>query len=145
MKVIIKTSARDSEADGVRSGSSKYPYQEIIDKAKEFGINFIVSSALRQGARTKSGNQSRHAKGEALDVCAVDGNYDKLWNSMVSSGFKSWLESKGFRILREDIPWVRRLTGGSGPHFHIGMDSTIDTDGLFKSIKQDPFKKSSRA
>lgn len=57
---------------------------------------------------------------------------------MKNSGFKAWLESKGFRILREDIPWVRWLTGAKSPHFHIGMDSTIDTDGLFIRYKKDP-------
>lgn len=135
MRVIIEPDKLDLDAD---KSSNKYAYNEVIQKAKEFGIKFYVSSTLRPGARTKSGNPSRHAKGEAVDILAVDGNYNKLWDSMVTSGFKAWLESKGFRILREDIPWVRRLTGGTGPHFHIGKDSTIDTDGLFKHIKKDP-------
>lgn len=42
--------------------------QKVIDAFSDAGINIRITSGLRSGAMTKSGNQSHHAFGNALDI-----------------------------------------------------------------------------
>ena len=47
--------------------------QSVIDKFNEHGISIRVTSGLRPGAITASGNPSHHAYGNALDITPGNG------------------------------------------------------------------------
>ena len=81
-----------------------------------------VTSGFRPKAFTKKGFVSRHAKGEAIDIEPRQDIYDFLWNT--EEGI-SLMYKYGVGILDERSKEMLEKTGGSGAHFHVGMDSTL--------------------
>lgn len=81
-----------------------------------------VTSSIRTGNSTgKAGSRSRHNKGEALDL-AFDKNIQTF---LYSSEGDVLLRKHNLGFLDESLPEVLKKTGGTGPHFHIGKDSTL--------------------
>ena len=81
-----------------------------------------VTSALRTGNGTgKAGSSSRHNKGQALDL-----GFDKdLHTFFYSAEGDALLRKYNLGFLDESLPQNLKKTGGTGPHFHIGKDSTL--------------------
>lgn len=81
-----------------------------------------VTSALRTGNGVgKAGNKSRHNQGQALDL-AID---DQLHKFFYSSAGDALLRKHNLGFLDESLEETRKHTGATGPHFHIGKDSTL--------------------
>ena len=100
--------------------------QPVIDKFNEHGISIRVTSGLRPGAMTASGNLSHHAHGNALDITPGEG---ETWDTMksklkASPELVSWLQQNGFGILDETKSDTMRKTGATGAHWHIGKDTS---------------------
>ena len=53
--------------------------QDVLDKFAESGISVRVTSGYRPGSITKSGNQSNHSFGNAIDITPGDG---ETWDSL---------------------------------------------------------------
>lgn len=92
------------------------------EELKKVFPDLRVTSRVRPRAFTKKGFVSRHAKGEAIDIEDRKDVYDYLWNT--KEGI-SLMYKYGVGILDETTPEMLEKTGGTGAHYHIGMDSTI--------------------
>ena len=101
---------------GLTTGMQTF-YQEVLKKFP----NMVVTSGWRDS------KGSRHKKGEALDFSSNDPEarkvYNWLWNS--KEGLEL-LEKYDLGILDESLPSNLKKTGGTGQHYHIGMDTTIN-------------------
>lgn len=84
--------------------------------------DLVITSGYRQGAKTKQGRPSRHAKGEAIDIRYNPEINDYLWNT--KEGILL-LNKYKLGFLDESDPETLKRTGGSAPHTHIGFDSTL--------------------
>lgn len=81
-----------------------------------------VTSALRTGNGVgKAGSKSRHNRGEALDL-GVDKDLHKF---LYSAEGDALLRKYNLGFLDESLDETRKHTGATGPHFHIGKDSTL--------------------
>ena len=98
------------------------------------------TSGYRAGAKTKSGNISRHGKGEAIDVRYNPEISEYLWNTLEGV---SLLNKYNLGYLDESTPEVMKRTGASGKHFHIGKDSTLipKTQQRYLELLDKQFKK----
>ena len=90
-------------------------YDLFPDKVK-------VTSAKRYGNNVgKSGNKSRHNKGQALDL-----GYDKnIQKFLYTAKGDALLRKYNLGFLDESLEHNLKKTGGTGAHFHIGKDSTL--------------------
>ena len=81
-----------------------------------------VTSAKRYGNNVgKSGNKSRHNKGQALDL-----GYDKdIQKFLYTAKGDALLRKYNLGFLDESLEHNLKKTGGTGTHFHIGKDSTL--------------------
>lgn len=81
-----------------------------------------VTSAKRYGNNVgKSGNKSRHNKGQALDL-----GYDKdIQKFLYTAKGDALLRKYNLGFLDESLEHNLKKTGGTGAHFHIGKDSTL--------------------
>lgn len=101
---------------------------------KQEGLNIIVTSELRPGAKTKQGRTSHHSHRDewgysaAIDFRAADGNYTKLLNDIYSNPrIRAWLVNHKKGILEETMqhPDVRRSSGADKYRdglLHLGPD-----------------------
>ena len=90
-------------------------YDLFPDKVK-------VTSAKRYGNNVgKSGNKSRHNKGQALDL-----GYDKdIQKFLYTAKGDALLIKYNLGFLDESLEHNLKKTRGTGAHFHIGKDSTL--------------------
>jgi hypothetical protein len=105
----------------------------LINLLKRKGYDLQVTSGLRKGAKTKSGNDSRHGAGEAVDV-----QFPKLGSKAYEALTKDadivkYMMDKGLTAINEYDPKIRRQTGGSGPHVHFGKDSGTGLADRFRN------------
>ena len=98
--------------------------QALLDEAAKYGISFRVTSGVRPGSRTKSGNVSWHASGNAIDVTPIAGQtYDDLRQAIRNNpAFVKWMQDRGYGIYEEITSDVMARTGATGKHWHIGRD-----------------------
>lgn len=98
--------------------------QALLDEAAKYGISFRVTSGVRPGAKTKSGNVSWHASGNAIDVTPIAGQtYEDLKQAIRNNpAFVKWMQDHGYGIYEETTPGVMAKTGATGKHWHIGKD-----------------------
>ena len=96
---------------------------------KQEGIQIRVTSKLRSGAKTKSGNVSHHSHKDdwghsaAMDIVPLDGNFEKLLKDIYGNPrIVAWLVNHDKGILEEITPEVMKKTGATGKHLHIGPD-----------------------
>lgn len=82
-----------------------------------------ITSDVRPGATTSSGEPSFHASGEAVDIIPTNGNFDDLAREMFSHPeIIEYLSKHNLGILDETNPEVMARTKATGKHWHIGPD-----------------------
>lgn len=87
------------------------------------GIKVRMTSGYREGAKTKQGKTSFHATGNAMDIVPEDGNFIELKKKITTHPeISQFMRSKGLGIIDESTPEMLARTGGTGAHFHIGLD-----------------------
>jgi hypothetical protein len=109
----------------------------FVDELKTKFPDLRITSGFRPRAFTKQGNMSRHALGEAIDIAPDKKVYDYLWNTKEGIAL---LDKYGLGVLDETTPEMLEKTGGTGAHYHIGMDSTIvpKTKARYKELWGEP-------
>ena len=88
------------------------------------GINVRITSGMRIGAKTKSGNTSYHATGDAIDITPVKGEtFESLRKQIEGSNeIMAYMREHKLGLLDETTDKMMKRTGASGAHFHIGKD-----------------------
>ena len=116
---------------GDYSADMNLSFPELL---KQEGLNIIVTSELRPGARTKQGKVSHHSHKDewgysaAIDFRAADGNYTKLLKNIYSNPrIVAWLINHKKGILEETMqhPDVRKNSGADKYRdglLHLGPD-----------------------
>ena len=101
---------------------------------KQEGLNIVVTSTLRPGAKTKQGRTSHHSHKDewgysaAIDFRAADGNYQKLLSDIYSNPrIRAWLVNHKKGILEETMqhPDIRKSSGADKYRdglLHLGPD-----------------------
>ena len=112
----------------------------LIDLLKRKGYNLQVTSGLRKGAKTRSGNDSRHGSGEAIDVA-----FPKLGSKAYDAILKDaevvkYMMDKGLTAINEYDPKIARKTGATGPHIHFGKDSGTGLADRFRKAASTAFE-----
>lgn len=84
--------------------------------------NLIITSGKRYGNGIgKLGNKSRHNIGQAIDIAP---NED-IKKFLLSNDGRNLMRKYNLGFLDETNPDTMKKTGATGPHFHIGKDSTL--------------------
>jgi len=105
----------------------------LINLLKRKGYDLQVTSGLRKGAKTKSGNDSRHGAGEAVDVQFPKLGSKAYYALTKDADIVKYMMDKGLTAINEYDPKIRRQTGGSGPHVHFGKDSGTSLADRFRN------------
>lgn len=94
---------------------------EFANRLADAGISFTVTSGLRSNAVTKSGNRSRHADGNAIDIVLdiSDDEFKKKLND--SPELQKYMRDNKVRLLNENSKEVLQRTGGTGGHWHASI------------------------
>lgn len=94
------------------------------DLLKQEGVHARITSGYRENSKTSSGKTSHHAtKGGAYDVVPTDGNFENLRKEIYGNPrIVAWMKNKGWGILEETNPEIKRRTGATGDHWHFGPD-----------------------
>ena len=103
--------------------------KEFLDVLADAGIAVRVTSGVRPGAKTSSGNTSWHSQGRALDITPVSGttreDFNKLKDQILNAPTViKYMQDHNIGILDETLDETLQKTGGSGWHFHIGPDQS---------------------
>ena len=96
----------------------------LLNLFVKHGINVRVTSGVRKGAKTKSGNTSYHSTGDAIDITPIEGETFESLKSQIRSSeeIMNYLRENKIGLLDETTPDVMKRTGATGAHFHIGKD-----------------------
>ena len=96
----------------------------FIDLLKEEGIPIRVTSTYRGGnSKSYHSKKDEHGNSMAIDIIPIDGDFDKLRNSIYNNPrITNWLRTHNIGILEEITPDVMSKTGATGKHFHVGPD-----------------------
>lgn len=112
----------------------------LIDLLKRKGFNLQVTSGLRPGAKTKSGNDSRHGVGEAVDV-----SFPKLGSKAYDAILKDqdvvkYMMEKGLTAINEYDPKIMNKTGATSPHIHFGFDKGTGLADAFRNSVRNTYE-----
>lgn len=109
------------------NGTSKANYNNEIsfeDLLKQEEVHARITSGYRENSKTSSGRVSHHAtKGGAYDVVPTDGDFENLRREIYGNPrIIAWMKKRGWGILEETNPEIKRKTGATGDHWHFGPD-----------------------
>ncbi len=110
---------------------------DIIQADPNLRSNIKVTSTYRPGAVTTSGSPSWHSKGLAVDIVPINGDFDEMEKALMSNPkIVKYLSDNNLGILDEySEEGVKRNTGSTGKHFHIGRDKLAIQD-FYKLLKK---------
>lgn len=110
---------------------------DIIQADPNLRSNIKVTSTYRPGAVTTNGSPSWHSKGLAVDIVPINGNFDEMEKAlMLNPKIVKYLSDNNLGILDEySEEGVKRNTGSTGKHFHIGRDKLAIQD-FYKLLKK---------
>lgn len=110
---------------------------DIIQADPNLRSNIKVTSTYRPGAVTTNGSPSWHSKGLAVDIVPINDNFIEMEKALMSNPkIIKYLSNNNLGILDEySEEGVKRNTGSTGKHFHIGRDKLAIQD-LQKLLKK---------
>ena len=96
----------------------------VLSILKQKFPDLKITSTLRNSSQSigKNSKTSRHNVGEAFDISHTNKNVYDYLNSYEGLNL---LNRYGLGVLDETDPETMKKTGATGPHFHIGADSTL--------------------
>lgn len=113
--------------DGMGEGSAGGSWQSIVNAARGSGIPFAVSSTVRPGARTSTGNVSLHSLGKAVDFGGTQGNLSALFDYFSGDPAvrEMFYSPKGYGLVRGRRIPNASLSGSivkdHYDHVHVGV------------------------
>mgnify|MGYP003301033029 CR=1 FL=1 len=113
--------------------------QGFLDEAAKYGIYFRITSGVRPGAVTSSGNISRHAGGYAIDITPIEGeSYEQLIDKIRNSPLLDYMVQNGIGFLEEITPEDQKKYNADGANIHISIpyDDGRSEDAAIKSRKK---------
>lgn len=115
---------------------------DIIQADPNLRSNIKVTSTYRPGAVTTNGSPSWHSKGLAVDIVPVNGDFTEMEKALMSNPkIVKYLSDNNLGILDEySEEGVKRNTGSTGKHFHIGRDKLAIQD-FYKLLKKYDYAK----
>lgn len=110
---------------------------DIIQADPNLRSNIKVTSTYRPGAVTTNGSPSWHSKGLAVDIVPVNGDFTEMEKALMSNPkIVKYLYDNNLGILDEySEEGIKRNTGSTGKHFHIGRDKLAIQD-FYKLLKK---------
>lgn len=110
---------------------------DIIQADPNLRSNIKVTSTYRPGAVTTNGSPSWHSKGLAVDIVPVNGDFTEMEKALMSNPkIVKYLYDNNLGILDEySEEGVKRNTGSTDKHFHIGKDKLAIQD-FYKLLKK---------
>ena len=110
---------------------------DIIQADPNLRSNIKVTSTYRPGAVTTNGSPSWHSKGLAVDIVPINGDFIEMEKALMSNPkIVKYLSDNNLGILDEySEEGVKRNTGSTGKHFHIGRDKLAIQD-FYKLLKK---------
>lgn len=103
---------------------------QIMDADPNLKDKYRITSLYRAGATTKQGRTSYHSSGKAVDIVPLDGDFASMEKTIMSNPqIVKYLSDNNLGILDEySDEGVKRNTGSTGSHMHIGPDKLARTD-----------------
>lgn len=110
---------------------------DIIQTDPNLRSNIKVTSTYRPGAVTTNGSPSWHSKGLAVDIVPINGDFIEMEKALISNPkIVKYLSDNNLGILDEySEEGVKRNTGSTDKHFHIGRDKLAIQD-FYKLLKK---------
>ena len=110
---------------------------DIIQADPNLRSNIKVTSTYRPGAVTTNGSPSWHSKGLAVDIVPINGDFIEMEKALISNPkIVKYLSDNNLGILDEySEEGVKRNTGSTDKHFHIGRDKLALQD-FYKLLKK---------
>lgn len=96
--------------------------KDFLDKASEYGISFRITSGERPGAKTSSGNRSRHDGASAIDITPIEGEtYEELYDKIRNSPLLDYMVENNIGFLEEKSKEDQRKYGATASNIHISV------------------------
>lgn len=97
----------------------------VTDLFDKHGIQYRISSGVRNHRVGTSGGRSWHLAGRGLDIAAPEGmsNDDFIRQFVGNKALLDEMKALNYGIINEYIAANRKKTGATGPHLHIGPDT----------------------
>ncbi len=96
------------------------------------GYDMGNMSGLRKGAKTKQGRDSRHGKGQALDI-TFPALGKKAYEAIANDPeIVDYMRKNNLTVINEYDPKIMSKTGASGPHLHFGLDKGTSLSDSFR-------------
>jgi hypothetical protein len=120
-------------ADG---GSIIDPLEQLKDLLGSKGFDYKQSSGTRAGSKTKQGKASRHSTGEAMDLTFPKLGKDSYNAMLQDPEIAQFMLDNNLTAIDEYDDDIRKQTGGSGGHLHIGLDKGTAVSDRFRNQAQ---------
>lgn len=118
------------------NGGMVDPLEELREMLKKKGFDYKQTSGVRKGAKTKQGKASRHSTGEAIDLTFPKLGKDS-YNAMLNDpDIARFMLDNNLTAIDEYDDDIRKQTGGSGGHLHIGLDKGTAVSDKFRKDAQ---------
>jgi hypothetical protein len=120
-------------ADG---GSIIDPLEQLKELLGNKGFDYKQSSGIRTGSKTKQGKASRHSTGEAMDLTFPKLGKDSYNAMLQDPEIAQFMLDNNLTAIDEYDDDIRKQTGGSGGHLHIGLDKGTAVADRFRNQAQ---------
>lgn len=123
------------------------PSMSIYDALRQAGVRFNTSNpsgyrTKEQHSRFSSGENSwhRHLREDGKTAWALDitpdfsrgATWETLQYELTQNGLPEYFAANGLAILDETDPAIKKRTGATGDHYHIGKDRIAHKKGTYK-------------
>ena len=117
-------------------GSIIDPLEQLKDLLGNKGFEYNQSSGVRTGSKTKQGKASRHSTGEAMDLTFPKLGKDSYNAMLQDPEVAQFMLDNNLTAIDEYDDDIRKQTGGSGGHLHIGLDKGTAVSDKFRNQAQ---------
>ena len=137
---VDKKALQDYAEYGKQMFADGGPIIDPLEQLKELlgnkGFEYNQSSGVRTGSKTKQGKASRHSTGEAMDLTFPKLGKDSYNAMLQDPEIAQFMLDNNLTAIDEYDDDIRKQTGGSGGHLHIGLDKGTAVSDRFRNQAQ---------